>query len=109
MATKLFVGSLPYTTTSDQLSEIFSKAGKVTEANVVTDKMTGRSRGFGFVEMASEEDAKKAIDTLNGTEVEGRKIFVSEARPPRQDNSSPKSQSPGPEPAGKEEPPAEDQ
>lgn len=83
MATKLFVGSLPFATTSDQLREIFSKAGNVTEANVVTDKMTGRSRGFGFVEMASEEDAKKAIDTLNGTEVEGRKIFVSEARPAR--------------------------
>lgn len=108
MATKLFVGSLPYATTSDQLREIFSKAGKVTEASVVADKMTGRSRGFGFVEMASEEDAKKAIDTLNGTEVEGRKIFVSEARSPRQDNFSPKS-SPAPEPAGGEEPPAEDQ
>lgn len=81
MATKLFVGSLPFATTSDQLNEIFSKAGKVVEANVVMDKMTGRSRGFGFVEMASEEDSKKAIDTLNGTEIDGRKIFVSEARP----------------------------
>lgn len=81
MATKLFVGSLPFATTSDQLTEMFSKAGKVAEANVVMDKMTGRSRGFGFVEMATEEDAKKAIDTLNGTEVDGRKIFVSEARP----------------------------
>jgi len=81
MAKKLFVGSLPFTTTSDQLREIFVKAGEVTEANVVMDKMTGRSRGFGFVEMATEGDAKKAIDTLNGTEVEGRKIFVSEARP----------------------------
>lgn len=81
MSKKLFVGSLPFSTTSDQLREIFAKAGQVTEANVVMDKMTGRSRGFGFVEMATEEDAKKAIDTLNGTEVEGRKIFVSEARP----------------------------
>lgn len=81
MATKLFVGSLPFSTTSDQLREIFAKAGQVTEANVVMDKMTGRSRGFGFVEMATEEDAKKAIDTVNGTEVDGRKIFVSEARP----------------------------
>jgi len=81
VATKLFVGSLPFATTSDQLTEMFSKAGKVAEANVVMDKMTGRSRGFGFVEMATEEDAKKAIDTLNGTEVDGRKIFVSEARP----------------------------
>ena len=81
MAKKLFVGSLPYSTTSDQLREIFVKAGQVAEANVVMDKMTGRSRGFGFVEMATDEDAKKAIDSLNGTEIDGRKIFVSEARP----------------------------
>lgn len=81
MAMKLFVGSLPFATTSDQLREIFAKVGQVAEANVVTDKMTGRSRGFGFVEMATDEDAKKAIEQLNGTEVEGRKIFVSEARP----------------------------
>lgn len=81
MATKLFVGSLPFATTSDQLRAIFEKAGKVADANVVTDKMTGRSRGFGFVEMGSEEDAKKAIDQLNGSDVDGRKIFVSEARP----------------------------
>ena len=81
MANKLFVGSLPFSTTSDQLREIFAKAGAVVEANVVMDKMTGRSRGFGFVEMGTEEDAKKAMDTLNGSEVDGRKIFVSEARP----------------------------
>ncbi len=81
MSTKLFVGSLPFTTTSDQLQEIFVKAGKVVEANVVLDKMSGRSRGFGFVEMATEEEAKAAVETLNGTEIEGRKIFVSEARP----------------------------
>jgi len=81
MASKLFVGSLPFTTTSDQLREMFAKAGDVADANVVMDKMTGRSRGFGFVEMKNDADAKKAIDQLNGTEVEGRKIFVSEARP----------------------------
>ena len=81
MATKLFVGSLPFATTSDQLREIFAKVGKVVEANVVMDKMSGRSRGFGFVEMATDQDAKKAVDQLNGTEVDGRKIFVSEARP----------------------------
>jgi cold-inducible RNA-binding protein len=88
MSAKLFIGSLPFSTTSDELREIFAKAGQVTEANVVMDKMTGRSRGFGFVEMATDEDAKKAIETLNGTEVDGRKIFVSEARPqaPRDDN-----------------------
>ena len=81
MAAKLFVGSLPFATTSDQLREMFAKVGQVVEANVVTDKMTGRSRGFGFVEMASDEDAKKAVTTLNGSDLEGRKIFVSEARP----------------------------
>ena len=81
MAAKLFVGSLPFATTSDQLREMFAKVGQVVDANVVTDKMTGRSRGFGFVEMASDEDAKRAITTLNGSDLEGRKIFVSEARP----------------------------
>ena len=81
MANKLFVGSLPFATTSDQLKEIFAKVGEVVDANVVSDKMTGRSRGFGFVEMANEDDAKKAISSLNGSDVDGRKIFVSEARP----------------------------
>ena len=81
MAKKLFIGSLPFATTSDELREVFAKAGTVNEANVVTDKMTGRSRGFGFVEMASDDEADKAIKELNGTEVGGRKIFVSEARP----------------------------
>lgn len=81
MATKLFVGSLAWTTTSEALRAAFEKAGKVKEANVVMDKMTGRSRGFGFVEMETEEDAKAAIDTLNGTDLDGRKIFVAEARP----------------------------
>ncbi|OGD84160.1 RNA-binding protein [Candidatus Curtissbacteria bacterium RBG_13_40_7] len=81
MANKLFVGSLPFATTGDELREIFAKVGEVVSANVVTDKMTGRSRGFGFVEMAKDEDAKTAIEKLNGSDVGGRKIFVSEARP----------------------------
>lgn len=81
MAAKLFVGSLPFSTTSDQLQAMFAAAGTVVSANVIMDKMTGRSRGFGFVEMSTDEEAKAAIDKLNGTEVEGRKIFVSEARP----------------------------
>ncbi|OGE04753.1 RNA-binding protein [Candidatus Curtissbacteria bacterium RIFCSPHIGHO2_12_FULL_41_17] len=87
MANKLFVGSLPFATTSDELKELFAQAGEVAEANIVTDKMTGRSRGFGFVEMAKEEDAKKAIEKLNGSDVGGRKIFVAEAKPqaPRND------------------------
>jgi RNA recognition motif-containing protein len=81
MANKLFIGSLPFATTSDELREVFAKVGEVASANVVTDKMTGRSRGFGFVEMAKDEDAKVAIEKLNGSEVGGRKIFVSEAKP----------------------------
>lgn len=80
MANKLFVGSLAWATTGDSLRAAFEKAGKVTEANIVMDKATGRSRGFGFVTMETEEDAKKAVDELNGTELDGRKIFVSEAR-----------------------------
>ena len=81
MNNKLFVGSLPFATTSDELKAIFAAVGEVTEANVVMDKMTGRSRGFAFVTFAKEEDAKKAIETLNGSDVGGRKIFVSEAKP----------------------------
>lgn len=84
MSNKLFVGGLPFATTSDELRAIFEKVGKVLDANVVFDKMTNRSRGFGFVEMETEDDAKKAIDQLNGTEVDGRKIFVAEARPQEQ-------------------------
>lgn len=77
---KLFVGSLAWATTEEALKEFFSQAGTVESANVVTDKMTGRSRGFGFVEMSSPEEAKKAIDELNGKELDGREITVSEAR-----------------------------
>ena len=88
MATKLFVGSLPFSTTSDELKQIFAAVGQVVEANVVMDKMSGRSRGFGFVEMSSEDEAKTAIEKLNGSDVGGRKIFVSEAKPqaPRDNN-----------------------
>jgi len=88
MATKLFVGNLPYTVTSDQLRDMFAKIGEVVDANIVLDKMSGRSRGFGFVEMKTEENAKAAIDQLNSSEIDGRKIFVSEAKPqaPRDDN-----------------------
>lgn len=81
MALKLFVGNIPYTVTSDSFKEVFAKIGEVVDANIVTDRETGRSRGFGFVEMKTEKDAKKAIDQLNGSELEDRKIFVSEAKP----------------------------
>lgn len=78
MTNKLFVGNLPYSMTSDELKAVFAKIGDVASANVVMDKNTNRSRGFGFVEMKDETLAKKAMDGLNATEVDGRKIFVSE-------------------------------
>lgn len=81
MATKLFVGNLDYTVTSDDLREAFSQAGTVADAVVISDKMSGRSRGFGFVEMSTEEEAKAAIEKLNGSDLKGRKINVNEARP----------------------------
>lgn len=78
---KLFIGSLPWAVNDERLAEIFAEAGTVESANVVLDKMTGRSRGFGFVEMSTVEEAQKAVETLNGREVEGRTIIVSEAKP----------------------------
>lgn len=80
MATKLFVGSLAWGVTDDQLRDFFASAGTVVSASVVTDRETNRSRGFGFVEMSSEEEAKAAVDALNGKELDGRAITVSEAR-----------------------------
>lgn len=90
MAKKLFVGGLAWTTTDETLSSFFAKAGTVTSANVVKDRYTGKSRGFGFVEMSSDEEADKAIAELNGQALDGRNISVNEARPrePRNDNFS---------------------
>jgi cold-inducible RNA-binding protein len=79
-AINLYVGNLPFSTTSDDLANLFAKVGAVTSAQVVTDRETGRSRGFGFVEMG-DEDARKAIDELTGTQLGGRPITVNEARP----------------------------
>jgi len=81
MQNKLYVGSLPYSTTDDELRETFAQVGEVTSATVVTDRETGRSRGFGFVEMASAEDAQKAIDKLHGSDMGGRNLTVNIARP----------------------------
>ncbi len=81
MATKLFVGSLAWATTDDNLKAHFEAAGTVVSARVVTDRESGRSRGFGFVEFENDDDAKKAIDTLNGSQLDGREITVNEARP----------------------------
>lgn len=78
---KLFVGSLPWTITDDSLKTTFEPHGKVVSAKIVKDRATGRSRGFGFVEMESDADAQKAIEVLHESEVDGRKITVSEARP----------------------------
>lgn len=81
MAAKLFIGNLEFSVTSDDLRELFTQAGTVADAAVITDKMSGRSRGFGFVEMSSDEEAKTAIEKLNGADLKGRKINVNEARP----------------------------
>lgn len=85
MATKLFVGSLPWATTSEELGKLFEGAGSVVSANVITDKFSGRSKGFGFVEMGSEEETAKAIEMFNNYSLDGRNIVVNEARPPRED------------------------
>lgn len=81
MAKKLFVGGLSWGTTDDMLREVFSQAGTVESATVITDKMSGRSKGFGFVEMASDDEADKAIEMFNGKELDGRTVTVNEARP----------------------------
>lgn len=81
MASKLFVGRLPYKTTSEELQELFAAHGTVESAVVIMDKFTDRSKGFGFVEMSNDDEAKAAIAALNNSEVDGRQIVVSEARP----------------------------
>ncbi|HEU5197810.1 MAG TPA: RNA-binding protein, partial [Methylomirabilota bacterium] len=81
MAQKLFVGGLPFATSNDQLRDLFAEIGEVASATVVTDRDTGRSRGFGFVEMATSEDADKAISGLNGSSLDGRMIRVDKATP----------------------------
>jgi len=81
MSKKLYVGNLSYTTTEATLTELFGTVGKVLSVNIITDRMTGRSRGFGFVEMAEHEAAQEAVAQLNGRMVDGRAIKVAEARP----------------------------
>ena len=84
MANKLFVGGLSWDTTDASLNEFFSKAGTVISANVITDKFTGKSRGFGFVEMSSDEESEKAKSELNGQSLDSRAISVNDAKPPEQ-------------------------
>ena len=81
MSKKLYVGNLSYSTTEDDLREAFAKIGEVTSATLIIDQTNGRSKGFGFVEMASDEDAAKAISSMNGTSLFDRTITVNEARP----------------------------
>ena len=81
MVKRLFVGSLSYSTTSAQLEELFSQVGKVASLNLITDKYSGQSKGFAFVEMSTDEEADKAIAKFNNFELDGRKIVVNEARP----------------------------
>jgi cold-inducible RNA-binding protein len=80
MSSNIYVGNLTFNTTSADLETLFSEHGQVTKAQVITDRDTGRSRGFGFVEMASSEDAKKAIGALNGRNVDGRDLTVNVAK-----------------------------
>ena len=88
MGRKLYVGNLSYSVTSDTLGQLFAQHGKVESAEVIIDRMTGQARGFGFVEMGSDQDAQSAISALNGQDVEGRTLIVNEARPkaPRSDD-----------------------
>jgi RNA recognition motif-containing protein len=81
MAKKLYVGGLPYSTTNDELRDAFAKAGNVVSASIIMDKMTNRSRGFGFVEMDGDADAQAAIEMWNGQDFGGRKLIVNEAKP----------------------------
>jgi RNA recognition motif-containing protein len=81
MSTNLYVGGLPYSVAEKQLQELFSAHGTVTAARVITDKFTGQSRGFGFVEMSSPAEAQRAIQALHGTQLDGRTLTVNEARP----------------------------
>lgn len=88
MAKKLYVGNLSYSTTDDGLKKTFSEAGEVSSAVVISDKFSGRSKGFGFVEFANDNEAEKAIEMFNGKEVDGRPLKVDEARPKTEDKST---------------------
>ena len=81
MGSKLYVGGLPYSVTEGRLQELFSAHGTVESANVISDKFTGQSRGFGFVEMSSSGEAQRAISAINGTQLDGRTLTVNEAKP----------------------------
>jgi cold-inducible RNA-binding protein len=84
MGKKLFIGGISYSSSDDALRNAFAQCGTVESATIIMDRATGRSKGFGFVEMSSDAEAQAAIDMWNGKDLDGRKIIVSEARPPRE-------------------------
>ncbi len=92
MAKKLFVGGISYSTSEEGLRAAFEKAGTVTSATIITDRMSGRSKGFAFVEMDNDDEAAKAIEMWNGQELDGRKIAVNEARPREERSERPRRQ-----------------
>lgn len=96
MASKLYVGNLSYQTREEDLNQLFAKAGAVTSVKIVVDRSTGQSRGFGFVEMATAEEAKRAVSMLNGTSLHGREIVVDQAR-----TQGAQARSQGPHPGGR--------
>lgn len=85
MSKKLYVGNLDYSVTDEKLTELFAEAGTVGSAVVITDRQSGRSKGFGFVEMSSEAEAKKAVELFDGKDIDGRSMVVNEARPRREE------------------------
>jgi RNA recognition motif-containing protein len=89
MNNKVYCGNLSFKITEDELKEVFAQIGSVASVRIITDAMTGRSKGFGFIEMETEEDANKAIEQLNGTEVQGRALKVAPANPPRERSRGP--------------------
>ncbi len=89
MAKKLYVGNLPFSTTKEELEQMFAQVGTVVDAVIISDRFSGRSKGFGFVEMSTEEEAQKAIDGFNGQDFNGRAMVVNEARPPRERSDRP--------------------
>jgi RNA recognition motif-containing protein len=92
MGKKLYIGGLPYSTTQEALASLFSEVGTVESARIITDRETGRSKGFAFVEMSSDTEAQSAIDKFNGQNFEGRRLTVNEARPqPPRENRGPRS------------------
>ena len=95
MNKKLFIGNLPFATNAENLKEMFGQHGQVVSANVIVDRVSGRSKGFGFVEMGTEEEAQAAMSALNGMEIDGRKVAVSEAKGEQRKPGGPKRDNPG--------------